>query len=86
MQIAAFTAGMKKEDPFTFCFFPILQFHAGLQIQPVVPAAKGNFDPETFAAAHERGARTKVDLTGGWDHWPHMERPADDVRRELGID
>ncbi len=85
MQIAAFTAGMKREDPFTFCFFPILQFHAGLQIQPVVAPAKGAFDPEKFAAAHLRGNKMKLDLTGGWDHWPHMERPAHEVAAELGI-
>lgn len=85
MQIAAFTAGMKREDPFTFCFFPMLQFHAGLQIQPVVAPAKGNFDPEKFARAHERGNAMKVDLTAGWDPFPHMERPVDDVARDIGL-
>jgi hypothetical protein len=86
MQIAAFTAGMKKADPFTFCFFPLLQFHLGVQIQPVVAPAAGNFEPEKFARAHARGARMQIDLTDGWDHWPSMTRPIDDVRRELGIE
>jgi uncharacterized tellurite resistance protein B-like protein len=86
MQIAAFTAGMKREDPFTMMFFALLQFHAGLQIQPVVPAATGTFDPAEFARAHERGSRMKIDLTDGtWDHWPHMDRAADDVRIDLGL-
>jgi ubiquinone biosynthesis protein Coq4 len=86
LQIGVFTAGMKKEDPFTFCFGAMLQFHAGLKIHPLVAPATGNFDPETFARAHERGSRMKIDLTAGtWDHWPHMERPAEDVARELGI-
>jgi uncharacterized tellurite resistance protein B-like protein len=85
MQIAAFTAGMKREDPFTFCFFPLLQFHAGLQIQPVVAPATGAFDPEKFARAHARGNAMKIDLTSGWDHWPHMERPFEDVAKDLGL-
>ena len=85
MQIAAFTAGMKKEDGFTMCFFPMLQFHAGLQIQPVVAPAKGAFDPEKFARAHARGTKMKIDLSEGWDHWPHMERRCDDVAADLGI-
>lgn len=86
MEIAAFTGGMKKTDPFTLMFFAMLQFHVGLQIQPVVAPAKGTLDPERFARAHERGSRMKIDLTdGNFDHWPYMERDADEVREELGL-
>jgi hypothetical protein len=85
VQIASFTAGFYKEDPFSFVFMVLLLFHLGVKLQPIATEAVGHFDPNKAIAAMQRGARLNRDLTNNWDYWPELERPIEDVRRDYGI-
>ncbi len=83
---AAFEAGYMKRDPFFLIFALTMMFHVGYPVlgDDYIGVAKGNFDPEAAIDAFARGRAVTVDLTE-WDYWPHVERPLDDVRRELGV-
>jgi hypothetical protein len=84
-QVAAFHAGARRKDAFTFIFFVMLQFHLGVRMTPVAPSQHGMFDPKKVLVALQRGAACKIDPTDGWDAWPHMDRPLEAVRAEYGI-
>jgi hypothetical protein len=83
---AAFEAGYMKRDPFFLIFATTMIFHLGFPVlgDDYLGTARGAFDPKRAADAYVRGTACTVDLTE-WDYWPHMERPIDDVRRELHI-
>ena len=85
IQIGAFTAGMKKIDPFVFLVFPMLEFHIGLAIRPGQPAFPGHYDAARAFRAHQAGARCKLDLTDHWDYWSVVNRPIAELREEYGI-
>jgi hypothetical protein len=90
MQIAAFIAGYKRDNPFFVILFVTLTFSAGINMTPLPqPSAAGIFaEPglaDAFFRAVERGSRVTVDLSDHWDHWAHVARPIADVRRDLGI-
>jgi hypothetical protein len=84
-QVACFHAGARRKDPFTFIFFVMLQFHLGVRMTPATIGRKGMFDPEKALLAVRRGAACRIDPTDGWDAWPVMEKPLDDLRAEYGI-
>jgi uncharacterized tellurite resistance protein B-like protein len=83
---AAFEAGYMRRDPFFFIFTVTMIFHLGFPVlgDDYIGVAKGSFQPAHTMRAYERGLATKIDLTE-WDFWPHVARPIDDVRAELGI-
>jgi len=85
VQTAAFHAGYRKKDPFTFLFFVMMQFHLGVRITPIAEAATGYFDPDKVLRAVARGAAMNTDLTENWDPWSIMDKPLDVARRDLGI-
>lgn len=85
VQTAAFHAGYRHKDPFTFLFFVMMQFHLGVRITPIAEAATGHFDPDKVVRAVERGAAMNTDLTANWDPWSIMGKPLEEARRELGI-
>jgi len=85
MQQAAFQSGFVRDDGFAFLFFGIVQFHLGVRITPIAEPEVGFFDVEKVMTALTRGAACKIDLSDGWDFWPYMARPLDEVRAELGI-
>ena len=82
--MASFHAGPRRKEPFFFIFF-VLQFHLGVQMTPTAPSKHGNFDPHKVLVALQRGAACKIDPTDGWDPWPLMNRPLDELRAEYGI-
>jgi hypothetical protein len=82
---AAFSAGNRGKEPFTYIFFVLCQFHLGMRFTPFAPAATDNFDPRRVLEAVERGMRVTVDLTEEWDYMADMERPLPEVRESLGI-
>lgn len=84
-QVAAFHAGARRKDPFTFIFFVMLQFHLGMRMTPISPAERGFFDPAKVLLALRRGAACKIDPTDGWDPWPVMDQPLESLRAEYGI-
>jgi hypothetical protein len=83
---AAFEAGYMRRDPFFLIFATTMIFHLGFPVlgDDYIGHARGMFDPERAVDAYRRGLATKLDLTA-WDFWPHVARPIDEVRRELGI-
>lgn len=87
MQVLAFHAGCRREehDPFSFLMFGIAEFHLGINMSPVASSARGMFDPPKVFRALQRGRACKIDPTKGWDPWPVMERPLEDLRVEYGI-
>lgn len=85
VDVVSFIAGYRKEDPFFFLFTIALQFHLGIRVSPYSPREKGFFDPHRVRRALARGAAVRRDLSVDWDYWPDLERPLEDVRRELGV-
>jgi len=84
-QVAAFHAGARRKDPFSFIFFVMLQFHLGVRIAPAAASQHGMFDPQKVLIALRRGVACKIDPTDGWDPWPVMDQPLEALRAEYGI-
>ncbi len=85
VDVVSFIAGYRREDPFFFVFTIALQFHLGIRVSPYSPRETGFFDPERVRRALARGAAVRRDLSVGWDYWPELARPLQDVRRDLGV-
>jgi len=85
VQIACFSAGFQRRDPFLFIFFVLLQFHVGIRMTPIAKARTGFFDPEKALIALRRGAAMNVDLNNGWDYWPVMGEQVEELRRRYNI-
>ncbi len=85
VQVACFSAGFQRRDPFTFILFVLLQFHVGIRMTPITEARTGFFDPEKAMIAVRRGAAMKVDLNNGWDYWPVMGEQVEELRRRYNI-
>lgn len=82
---AAFSAGYRRRDPFTFIFFVICQFHLGFAFSAFAPPFTGKFDAKRTFEALRRGAAMNTDISEGWDPWSVMDQPIDQVRRDLGV-
>ena len=85
VQVACFSAGFQRRDPFTFVFFVLLQFHVGIRMTPITKARTGLFNPEKAMIALRRGAAMNVDLNNGWDYWPVMGEQVEDLRRRYNV-
>jgi hypothetical protein len=85
IQTAAFSAGNRKQDPFTYIFFVLCQFHLGIIEAPFSFSARGRFDPAAVVRAVHRGMAVNTDLSSGWDPWSIMEMTVDDARASLGV-
>jgi hypothetical protein len=85
VQVACFSAGFQRRDPWLFVFFVLLQFHAGIRMTPITKARTGFFDPEKALIAIRRGAAMNVDLNDGWDYWPVMGEQVEELRRRYNI-
>jgi len=85
VQVACFSAGFQRRDPFTFILFVLLQFHLGIRMTPITEARTGFFDPEKAMIAVRRGAAMNVDLNGGWEYWPVMGEQVEELRRRYNI-
>jgi tellurite resistance protein len=84
--VTAFHAGYRKEDPFTFLLFSMMQFNLGIAVTPITPGVTLNFDAPRVLAALRRGSMMKRDISDGtWDYWADLPRPIDEVRAELGV-
>ena len=91
LQVAAFSAGYKRERPFYLMLFSILIFSTGVQMRPTAAdfVTKGVLgEPgiaELVLAAVERGSKVNMDLSDKWDYWAWIELPIDEVRRRMNI-
>lgn len=86
-EVAAFTAGFREVQSISILLFVLCQFDLGVKVAPIsgADAEVGLLEPERFFAALVRGSRMTVDLFDGWDPWPWMARPLDEVRRAVGV-
>jgi len=85
VQVACFSAGFQRRDPWLFVFFVLLQFHVGIRMTPIAAARTGNFNPEKALIALRRGAAMNVDLNNGWDYWPVMGDHVNELRQRYNI-
>jgi hypothetical protein len=85
VQVACFSAGFQRRDPWAFVFFVLLQFHIGIRMTPITEARTGCFDPAKAMIAIRRGAAMTVDLNNGWDYWPVMRDQVEDLRKRYNI-
>jgi len=85
--VLSFHAGCRREedDPFGFILFGLAQFQFGLRLSPVAEEFTGAHDPDLALKALVRGKACHVDPTKGWDPWPEMDTPLNDLRARLGI-
>jgi tellurite resistance protein len=85
VQVACFSAGFQRRDPWLFVFFVLLQFHVGIRMTPITTARTGFFDPAKALIAIRRGAAMNVDLNDGWDYWPVMGEQVEELRSRYNI-
>lgn len=85
VQVAFFSAGFQRREPWMFVFFVLLQFHVGIRMTPITKARTGMFDPLKAMIAIRRGAAMSVDLNDGWDYWPVMNEQVEELRRRYNI-
>ncbi len=85
VQVACFSAGFQRREPWMFVFFVLLQFHVGIRMTPITQARTGMFDPLKAMIAIRRGAAMNVDLNDGWDYWPVMGEQVEELRHRYNI-
>ncbi len=85
VQIACFSAGFQRREPWLFVFFVLLQFHVGIRMTPITAARTGFFNPEKALIALRRGAAMNIDLNNGWDYWPALGEQVTELRRRYNI-
>lgn len=85
MQVAAFTAGFRREQSLHIMLFVLCQFDLGVQMVPVAAPELGTLDPDAFMRALVRGSRMNLDLFDGWDYWAVVDQPLSSLRERYGI-
>lgn len=85
VQVACFSAGFQRREPWIFVFFVLLQFHVGIRMTPITAAQTGMFDPLKAMIAIRRGAAMNVDLNDGWDYWTVIGEQVEELRRRYNI-
>ncbi len=83
MRMAGFEAGYMKDDGFGVIALALFGFHLGLPL-PNIAACRGGFDWNAVDEGYRLGRRLKVELRG-WDPWPYMDQPLNNVKAELGV-
>jgi hypothetical protein len=84
--VTGFHAGYRKQEPFTFLLFSMMQFNLGIQVTPIAKGAAQQFDAARVLDALRRGAQMNIDLTdGSWDYWADMALPLDEVRAKYNV-
>ncbi|MFT4975988.1 MAG: hypothetical protein ACI8S6_001883 [Myxococcota bacterium] len=82
---ASFSAGNRRQDPFTYIFFVLCQFHLGNLNAPFAPRKRGQFDAGESIRAVRRGMEVSVDLSSGWDPWSIFGMTLDEARESLSV-
>lgn len=89
--VLAFTAGYRKQEPFSVLVFLLLNAQHGMRLTVFADPQRGYYNDKPGAIdelvrAFARGSRMTVDLAEQWDFWAVMDRQVDDLRRQYGID
>lgn len=84
MRMAGFEAGYMKNDGFGVVALALFGFHLGIAL-PNIAACRGGFDWRAVSEGYRLGRKLNVDLRD-WDPWPYMNRPLEDVRRDVGLE
>jgi hypothetical protein len=89
LQVLAFTMGLFPDHALLIALPAMLQFQMGIAdplAGSVAPKLKDQLNAPAFAVALQRGAETTGPIRDfHWDFWPWIERPLQDVRRELRV-
>jgi hypothetical protein len=84
--VMTFTAGYTEADPVDLIMTQLIQFHLGIVVDPDSAAKAGNFQPDKFMGALERGTQMSIDLTApGWDWWGVMDLDLEELRRTYNV-
>ena len=57
-----------------------------IRLTPATTGHRGHFEPERVLRALRRGIACTIDPTDGWDPWPVIDRPLDELRAEYHIE
>lgn len=89
LQVLGFSMGLFPDHALLIGLPGLLQFQMGIAdplAGSVAPKLKDQLNAPAFATALERGAATTGPIRKfHWDFWPWIERPLDDVRRDLNV-
>lgn len=85
IQVVGFLIGFADQDPTDHLISILMQFHLGEHIAPQVPPGRGNFPPEMFLRAVQRGAAMNINLNDRWDPWTVFDQPVAALRERYGI-
>ncbi|MFO0587329.1 MAG: hypothetical protein U0441_07315 [Polyangiaceae bacterium] len=89
-RVLAFTAGYQRQKVFGTLLFVVVLAQHDIRLTPLAPSVKCGLDSPHLVTemveAFARGARMTIDLSDGWDFWPLMDKPVDEVRRLYNID
>lgn len=90
VQIGAFVAGFKRQNPIYVLLFVMLTFSAGVNVTPLPqPHIVGILETPGLADAMlraiDRGTRLNTDLSDHWDFWPLLPLPLAEARERLGV-
>jgi uncharacterized tellurite resistance protein B-like protein len=85
--VAGFQAGYMDQDGLAMYLMVAMLFQ--LAVEPIAKArgvapARGMLDIDRYMEAVARGRAMNVNLLD-WEPWPHMPRPLEELRAELGI-
>lgn len=85
MQVAAFTAGFRRQQSLYIMMFVLCQFDLGIRMVPVAAPELGTLDPDAFMRALVRGSQMNIDLFDDWDYWEVIDQPVAALRERYGI-
>ena len=89
LQVLAFSMGLFPEHALLIAIPPLMQFQVGIAdplAGNVAPKLKDQLSAPSFAAALERGANVVGPIKDmHWDFWTWINRPLEDVRRDLNV-
>ncbi|MCA9627335.1 MAG: hypothetical protein KC766_06705 [Myxococcales bacterium] len=85
LQVAAFSAGYRKEQTASILVFVLCQFDLGIQMVPQAKPEIGELDMDAFLKAFLRGTQCNTDFFDHWDHWAVIDRPVEELRLRYSI-
>lgn len=89
LQVLAFSMGLFPEHALLIGIPPLMQFQVGIAdplAASVAPKLKDQLRSDAFASSLERGSKAVGHLRDlHWDFWSWIERPLEDIRRDLNV-